>query len=83
MHLKLKSGIVGKGLELSPGDVVEWQDDDDARRLIETNLATKATKEEIQTASGKIRTYIPPKPRPEDRWPPQLKKLKSGDKDVA
>ncbi len=75
VHLKLNSGIVGKGFEFQPGDIVDWREDDAAKRFIERGLATQATKEQIQAAAERIKVFIPAKPRPEDRWPPRLREL--------
>ena len=84
MHLKLNSGVAGKGIELQPGDVVDWQNDADCSRMIERGIATKATPEEIKSASGKVRTYCPPKATAADKWPPApLKKLPKADSDAA
>lgn len=81
MHLKLNSGIVGKGIVFDPGEVVDWKDDADCKRLIERGMATAATPEEIKTAGGKIKSYSPGKARPDEKWPPtSLRKLK-GERD--
>lgn len=29
MFIRLNSGVVGKGIEFLPGDVVDWKDDGD------------------------------------------------------
>lgn len=73
MILKLNTGIAAKGSNFLPGDVVEWLDDADCKRMIERGLASKATASEIKAAEGKVRTYTPPKSRPEEKWPPTLK----------
>lgn len=76
MHLKMRSGIAGKGIALETCDIVDWQDEAEAKRMIEKYLADPASKEEIRDAGEKVKTYTPPKPNPEDRWPRrQLKEL--------
>jgi hypothetical protein len=76
MLLKLNTGIATQGIEMQPGDIVDWHNDEDAERFIKRGLAVKASKDDVQSAGGKVKTYTPPKALPEDKWPPgQLKKL--------
>lgn len=49
--LKFNSPIAGRNFAISPGDVVEWPDDEEAGRMIDRGIADELTPDAAEAAA--------------------------------
>ena len=58
MFLRMKTSIVGRNFVYQPDDIVEWQNEEEALRLVERNCAERIRSaqdaDKVSMTSGKV-----------------------------
>lgn len=52
MHIRFNSSIAGHNFSYSPGDVVNWPDEEEAERMCERGIAEELTQEMAQKTAA-------------------------------
>jgi hypothetical protein len=54
MHIRFESAFAGQRFSYSPGDVADWPDEDEAKRLVDKGIAEQLTPEAAKEAASSV-----------------------------